>query len=160
MTTIFGLCPVGVGVGNGCACAKLVAPTAESAEAATIELPLNRRSRRFNPALLGPVPLFLFGSAGILALLMRRSSLPGNAPAGMACSGADQLDVGRGRSRAAANGRNRKDASRLRAPSRIDLGAGPLVEDQVDGSRRVQPWIDPDQRIDLDQRGAGQALAA
>jgi hypothetical protein len=35
----------------GCwACAGLVSPTAESAEAATRELPLNNRSRRFNPA--------------------------------------------------------------------------------------------------------------
>ena len=54
MTTMLGRCPAGAGAVAGCcACAGLVSPTAESAEAATRELPLNSRSRRFNPALAG-----------------------------------------------------------------------------------------------------------
>jgi hypothetical protein len=57
MITMFGRCPAGAGEGVGCcACAELVSPTAESAEAATRELPLNHRSRRFNPS---PVCLVL-----------------------------------------------------------------------------------------------------
>jgi hypothetical protein len=51
MTTMFGRCPAGTGEGDGCcACAELVSPIAASAEAATRELPLNNRSRRFNAA--------------------------------------------------------------------------------------------------------------
>src|SRR6185312_11879151 len=50
MATMFGRCPAGAGDGVGCcACAELVSPTAESAEAATRELPLSKRSRRFIP---------------------------------------------------------------------------------------------------------------
>src|SRR6476469_6397786 len=69
MTTMFGRCPAVAGVGAGCcACAGLVNPTAESAEAATRELPLNKRSRRFNPPPIGPV--LISGFSGILSLLM------------------------------------------------------------------------------------------
>src|SRR3954462_4285805 len=50
MTTMFGRCPAGAGDGVACcACAESVSPTAASAEAATRELPLNNRSRRFIP---------------------------------------------------------------------------------------------------------------
>src|SRR4051812_18993303 len=52
MTTMLGLCPAGAGEAAGCcACAEVVSPAAVRAEAATRELPLNRRSRRFIPAL-------------------------------------------------------------------------------------------------------------
>src|ERR1700722_10917005 len=61
-TTMLGLCPAVAGAVAGCwACAGLVSPTAENAEAATRELPLNRRSRRFNPALLLSDELVSFG---------------------------------------------------------------------------------------------------
>jgi hypothetical protein len=52
MTTMFGRCPAVAGAAVGCcACAELVSPTAESAEAATRELPRNSKSRRFIPPL-------------------------------------------------------------------------------------------------------------
>src|SRR5882757_4998864 len=50
MKTMFGRCPAAAGAGVGCcACAGVISPTAESAEAATSELPLSSRSRRFIP---------------------------------------------------------------------------------------------------------------
>src|SRR5438309_1575271 len=50
MTTTLGRCPAAAGDGVGCcACAELVSPIAEIADAATRELPLNKRSRRFSP---------------------------------------------------------------------------------------------------------------
>src|SRR4030081_2080754 len=101
MTTMFGRCPAAAGAVAGCcACAGLVSPTAESAEAATRELPLNNRSRRFNPAPVGPVHVSCF--SGILSLLMNWP-LPGDAPeANMACGGVDWLGVTRGGTVAAA----------------------------------------------------------
>ncbi len=68
MTTMFGRCPAGAGATGCCACAGLVKPTADNAEAATRELPLNKRSRRFNPAVVGSV--LVSGFFGILSLLM------------------------------------------------------------------------------------------
>ena len=65
--------PAAAGNGVGCcACAELVSPTAARAEAATRELPLNNRSRRFNP------PLVCFVSVSAVldfsSMLMARSS--------------------------------------------------------------------------------------
>ena len=51
-----------------CACAVLVTPMAESAEAASSELPLRSRSRRFSPPPNGCV--LVSGFSGILSLLM------------------------------------------------------------------------------------------
>jgi hypothetical protein len=45
-----------------------VSPTAESAEAATREVPLNNKSRRFNPALVGSALILEF--LGMSSLLM------------------------------------------------------------------------------------------
>src|SRR6266481_1362263 len=99
MTTILGRCPAGAGIGCW-ACAGLVSPTAESAEAATRELPLNNRSRRFNPPLACPVLVSAF--AETLSLLMAYPH-SGNAPeADMACRGVDRLGMTRGRTIAAA----------------------------------------------------------
>src|SRR6476660_3180476 len=50
ITTMFGRCPAGGGAVAGCCACAVVSPTAESAEAATRELPLNNRSRRLIPA--------------------------------------------------------------------------------------------------------------
>src|SRR6266850_237446 len=99
MTTILGRCPAGAGIGCW-ACAGLVSPTAESAEAATRELPLNNRSRRFNPPPACPVLVSAF--AETLSLLMACPH-SGNAPeADMACRGVDRLGMTRGRTIAAA----------------------------------------------------------
>src|SRR5436190_22405889 len=73
MTTMLGRCPAGAGDGVGCcACAELVSPTAESAEAATRELPLSKRSRRFNP--LPDCGVALWDSSGGRLLLITCSS--------------------------------------------------------------------------------------
>src|SRR6267143_4524672 len=99
MTTILGRCPAGAGIGCW-ACAGLVSPTAVSAEAATRELPLNNRSRRFNPPPACPVLVSAF--AETLSLLMACPH-SGNAPeADMACRGVDRLGMTRGRTIAAA----------------------------------------------------------
>src|SRR5882757_6275476 len=76
MTTMLGRCPAGAGAGVGCcACAGLANPTAESADAATRELPLNRRSRRFNPppvgaVLVSPLPWNLVVAHGVILFLV------------------------------------------------------------------------------------------
>src|SRR4029077_12829116 len=91
-------CPAGAGAGVGCcACAELVSPTAASAEAATRELPLNNRSRRFNP--LPDCGVTSWESPGGSLLLMTCSSLlccnwfcsRDVSGADVACGGADRL---------------------------------------------------------------------
>src|ERR1700709_962316 len=102
MTTMFGRCPAATGgdaAGCCCACAGLVSPTADSAEAATSEPPLNSKAGRFNPALFGPEPVS--DGTKILSLLMT-DPLPGDAPeADMACRSVDRLGMTRGRTIAA-----------------------------------------------------------
>jgi hypothetical protein len=59
--TMFGRWPVGDAC---CACADVVTPVLDSTDAANNELPLSRRSRRFNPPTFGPVlPGFLAKSS-------------------------------------------------------------------------------------------------
>src|SRR3981081_891150 len=94
MITMLGRCPAGAGAGAGCcACTALVRPTAESAEVATRELPLSKRSRRFNPPPIGFV--LASGVPGILFLLMT-DPIPDDAPeANMACRGVGRFGVTR-----------------------------------------------------------------
>src|SRR5580704_3896820 len=72
MTTIFGRCPL-AGVGAGCcACAAVPKPAPESADAVNNnEVPLNSRSRRFNPSPFGVMPCSDFPLTW--SLLMTRS---------------------------------------------------------------------------------------
>ena len=68
---MLGCFPVG-GFGAGCcACAGVETPAANSAEAATKDEPLNRRSRRLRPSLLGAISLA--SSPRVGSLLIRRS---------------------------------------------------------------------------------------
>src|SRR5438876_12062195 len=73
MTTMLGRCPAAAGDGVGCcACAEPVSPIAEIADAATRELPLNNRSRRFSPP-----PVWFVSVSTVLefsSLLMTHSS--------------------------------------------------------------------------------------
>src|SRR3984885_2518158 len=136
MTTMLGFCPLAAGAGC-CASAGLVSPTAASAEVATRELPLNNRSRRFNPP---PTRLVSLSSlSGNLSLLMAYSSCSGYAPeAHMTHGRVDRLRMARRRPVAAAIiGRAQMRAALDDFAGNSDLGLARIVAVSLDAAARV-----------------------